>query len=198
MGIMFAGSGRTSTALTYLFYAISRPENTTIQSRLRGEVRSLPDGDMLALRNNLYINAVIKETFRVYPTIISTLPRTVASKIQVEDLTIPAGTFVGIQVYVHHRDPSVFPEPDMFRPERRLESTKEMDLSLTPFSLGKHICIGQNLAWEELYLAVEALMRRGFTLRLGKEMKNGDMEMEDRFNIAPRGRRLILEVILHS
>jgi cytochrome P450 len=198
MGIMFAGSGTTSTTLTYLLYAISRPENAVVQARLREEVLSLPADDTFALRNSLYINAVIKETFRLYPTIISTLPRIVTEAFQVDNITLPAGTVVGMQNYIHHRDPSIFPRPHDFRPERWLQSTKEMDLSLTPFSLGRRNCIGQNLAWEELYLAVDAVMRGGFTLLVSKEMKNGDMEMEDRFNIAPRARRLLLEVIPRS
>jgi cytochrome P450 len=197
MGIMFAGSGTTSTTLTYLLYAISCPENVKIQSKLRDEVLSLPAGDTLAIRNNLYINAVIKETFRLYPTIISTLPRIVTEPFQVGEILLPAGTVVGMQNYVHHRDPSIFPVPEAFIPERWLDSTKEMELSLTPFSLGRRNCIGQNLAWEELYLAIDAVMRGGFSLLLGKGMEKGDMDMEDRFNIAPKGRRLMLEVIPH-
>ncbi|KAL3449621.1 cytochrome P450 [Aspergillus insuetus] len=127
---MFAGSGTTSTTLTYLLYAISSPENAAIQNRLREEVLSLPTNDTLALRNSAYINAVIKETFRLYPTIISTLPRIVTEPFQIENITLPAGTVVGMQNYVHHRDPTVFPRPDEFRPERWLDSTKEMELSL--------------------------------------------------------------------
>jgi cytochrome P450 len=198
MGIMFAGSGTTSTTLTYLLYSISCPENAAVQTRLREEVLSLPENDILALRNSVYINAVIKETFRLHPTIISTLPRIVTEPLQVGDIALPPGTIVGMQNYVHHRDPAVFPQPHEFRPERWLESTKEMDLSLTPFSLGRRNCIGQNLAWEELYLAVDALMRAGFTLLLSKEMETDEMEMEDRFNIAPKGRRLMLDVLPSS
>ena len=198
MGIMFAGSGTTSTTLTYLLYAISLPENAAVQTRLREEVLSLPVDDMVALRNNNYINAVIKETFRLYPTIISTLPRIVTEVFHIGEFKLPAGTVVGMQNYVHHRDPSVFPQPESFRPERWLESTKEMEMSLTPFSVGRRNCIGQNLAWEELYLAVDSVMRADFTLRFGREMKRGDMDMEDRFNIAPRARKLMLEVISHS
>lgn len=193
MGIMFAGSG-TSTALTYLLYAISCPDNAAIQTKLRQEVLSLPVDDMRALRNNSYINAVIKETFRLYPTIISTLPR-VVTEFQVQNFVLPSGTVVGMQNYVHHRDPGVFPQPDAFRPDRWLESTKEMELSLTPFSLGRRNCIGKNLPWEELYLAVNSVMRAPFTLLLGKEVENGEMDVEDRYNIAPRARRLMLEII---
>ncbi|KAJ5810399.1 cytochrome P450 [Penicillium pulvis] len=195
MGIMFAGSGTTSTTLAYMLYALASPENGETQVTLRDEVMRLPPNDILALRNSPYINAVIKETFRLFPTIISTLPRHLTEPFQLGEYTLPAGTVIGMQNYVHHRDPSVFPEPDRFYPERWLTSTKEMDMSLTPFSLGRRNCIGQNLALEELYVAVEVIMRSGLVFKLGREMEGWEMEMEDRFNIAPRGRRLMLEVV---
>ncbi|KAJ5631589.1 cytochrome P450 [Penicillium longicatenatum] len=195
MGIMFAGSGTTSATLTYMLYALSCPENEGIQVTLRDEVMRLPPNDIVAVRNCPYLNAVIKETFRLFPTIISTLPRLLGEPLQLGEYILPAGTVVGMQNYVHHRDSSVFPKPERFYPERWLTSTKEMDMSLTPFSLGRRNCIGQNLAFEELYVAIEVIMRSGLVLRLGKEMENWEMGMEDRFNIAPKGRRLMLEVV---
>ena len=194
MGVMFAGSGTTSSTLAYMLYALSYPGNEGVQVTLRDEIMHLPPHDIVALRNSPYVNAVIKETFRLFPTIVSTLPRLLGEPLQLGEYTLPAGTIIGMQNYVHHRDSTVFPEPDRFYPERWLTSTKEMDMSLTPFSLGRRNCIGQNLALEELYVAVEVIMRSGLILKLGKEMKDWEMEMEDRFNIAPRGRRLMLEV----
>ncbi|KAJ5292765.1 uncharacterized protein N7443_008718 [Penicillium atrosanguineum] len=194
MGIMFAGSGTTSTTLTYLFYALSLPSNQVVQKTLREQVRSLPENDIAVLRKMPYLNAVIKETFRLYPTIISTLPRTIIKPIEVGGFVLPVGTVVGMQNYVHQRDPRVFSEPERFDPERWLSSSPEMEQCLTPFSVGKRNCIGQNLAWDEIYLAVEAMMRSGVTLELGDEMGDWEMNMEDRFNIAPKGRRLMLKV----
>lgn len=194
MGYMFAGSGTTSTTLTYMLYALARPENAEIQRKLRDEVNGLPD-EVLALRNSQYVNAIIKETFRLYPTIMSTLPRVAKEPVEVGSYRLPAGTIVGMQNYIHHRNPTVFPEPDRFKPDRWLKSDEAMEASLTPFSIGKRGCIGQNLAWEELYIAINALMRAGIELRLGREMRPWEMDMEDRFNIAPKGRRLMLEVL---
>ncbi|KAF4999152.1 hypothetical protein FDECE_11580 [Fusarium decemcellulare] len=193
MGYMFAGSGTTSSTLTYLLYEISKTENSDIQERLRSEITSMP-GDIVAIKNNQYLNAVIKETFRCHPTIISTLPRTLLEPLVLDKYTLPPGTVVGMQNWLHHRDPSVFPDPDCFIPDRWLEETPEMKSALTPFSIGKRNCIGQNLAWQELYWAVSEIMRSGLELRLGKDMASWEMEMEDRFNMSPRGRRLILAV----
>lgn len=203
MTYMFAGSGTTSSTLTYLLYAIARPENLGIQQRLRDEISRLPEGDTHELRSNPYVTAVIKETFRLYPTIISTLARVLSDPLLVEPhgLSLPAGTVVGMTNYLHHRDPHVFPDPDRFVPERWLPDDKDkgrdiqaMEASLTPFSVGRRNCIGQTLAWEELYIAVDVMMRAGLSFRLGREMESWEMDMEDRFNVAPRGRRLMLEV----
>jgi cytochrome P450 len=146
------------------------------------------------LRNNEYVNAVIKETMRLHPTIISTLPRLLTEPMQLNNLCVPAGTIVGMQNWIHHRNPVVFPSPESFVPDRWLDATVEMESSLTPFGIGRRNCIGQNLAWQELYWAIDSLMRAGVQLELGVEMSNWEMEKIDRFNIAPRGKRLMLAV----
>ncbi|KAI1012037.1 hypothetical protein LB503_004775 [Fusarium chuoi] len=194
MGYMFAGSGTTSSTLTYLLYELSKPENAAIQEQLRTEVLAIPDDDIVAIRNNAYINAVIKETFRAHPTIISTIPRLLTEPLTLGQYTLPSGTVIGMQNWLHHHDASVFPEPERFIPDRWLNETSEMKSALTPFSIGKRNCIGQNLAWQELYWAVSEVMRSGSEFRVADEMKDWEMEMEDRFNIAPRGRRLMLTV----
>ncbi|KAK4071772.1 uncharacterized protein Triagg1_6010 [Trichoderma aggressivum f. europaeum] len=192
MGIMFAGSGTTSTTLTYRLYALSRPGYEAIQTRLRAE---LEDGgeSISTLRNLPYLNAVIKETFRLYPTINSSLPRVLNEPMKIHGIDLPVGTVVNMQNFVHHRDPAVFSDPELFNPERWLSSHADMESALTPFSLGRRACLGLNLAWDELYIAVSSVFRN-LELRLGDEMTDVDMELEDRFNIAPVGRKLMLKV----
>ena len=99
-----------------------------------------------------------------------------------------------MQNYVHHRDPTLFPEPDRFIPERWLDgSVGDMNNALTPFSVGSRNCIGQTLAKAELYLAVSKIFRQ-LRISLNTTMTDWDMVMEDRFNIAPKGRRLLLDI----
>jgi cytochrome P450 len=57
---------------------------------------------------------------------------------------IPAGVPVGMSAYFQHRDPSSFPQPDTFIPERWLgEITPAMKLNYIPFSRGSRYCLGQ-------------------------------------------------------
>lgn len=158
------------------------------------ELKVIPSGDISTLRQHRYLNAAIKETFRRFPTIVSTLPRVLLEPMQLDEYLLPKGTVIGMQNWIHHRNAAVFPDPERFEPERWMQSTETMEASLTPFSIGHRNCIGQNLAWEELKLAVSAIMRAALKLKLGSEMEDWEMDIEDRFNIAPRGHRLMLEV----
>ncbi len=195
MGLAFAGSGTTSSTLVYLFYILSRSENRHVQLKLRQELQTTGPR-LVDVKDLPYLNAVIKETMRLYPTIISTLPRVLDSPLQSGKFHLPAGTIVGMQNYVHHRDPSVYAEPNAFQPERWLgqSPSSELEKAFTPFSLGTRNCIGQNLAKAELLLAISIVFRR-LDLRLNEAMAESDMEMEDRFAVSPKGGKLLLDVL---
>jgi len=197
MSITFAGSGTTSNTLAFLIYALARPEGQRYQDELRKEL--LANGnDYFTVKDLPYLNAVIKETLRLFPTIVSTLPRILETDQMIAGFNLPKGTVVGMQNYVHHRDPILFPQPDEFIPDRWLiEDTKNLNDALTPFSLGHRNCIGQNLAKIELYGAVSQIFK-SLRLTLNKSMTEGDMDLEDRFAAAPRGRKLLVDVDLVS
>jgi cytochrome P450 len=194
MGIAFAGSGTTSTTLAYLFYNLSLPENAYHQRRLREELYNAGES-LNELQQLPFLNAVIKETMRLNPTIISTLPRTLDTELSIPKLgfSLPKGTTVGMQNYVHHRDPEIFTDAESFNPERWLGDCEAAERTITPFSLGQRNCIGQNLARAELYMAVSKVFRR-LSVKLSSKMARDDMEMQDRFNVAPRGKKLWLDV----
>lgn len=191
MSMLFGGSGTTSVTLTYLIYSVARDPG--IQEKLRQELCA--SGESLAELQQLpYLSAVIKETMRLYPTIISTLPRILEMPMTIGKQVLPSGTLVGMQNYVHQRDSAVFSKADSFIPERWLGyKAKVMNAALTPFSLGPMNCLGQNLARAELYVAASKLFRK-LRLSLNSEMMESEMVMEDRFAMNPKGRRLLVDI----
>ncbi|KAH7238021.1 cytochrome P450 [Fusarium solani] len=172
MGTVLAGSGVSGVSghtFIYLTYALARPQGRHSQQRLREELKGT--GDSLAELTALpYLSAVIKETYRLFPAIMSTLPRILGQPVEVvdTDITLPPGTVVGMQNYVHHRDPILFPKPDELIPERWLEHHE----------MSRVNCMGQTLAKTELYLAVPRLVRR-LDFSLSRKMKDDDMHMKD-------------------
>ena len=78
MGGMFGGSGTTANTFIYILWAVLR--NSAIQNRLRAELlEAFPERHAVpgaaACAKLPYLQAVISETLRRYPTIIATLPR---------------------------------------------------------------------------------------------------------------------------
>lgn len=87
---------------------------------------------------------------------------------------IPKGTVVNANVYQIHHDPDVWGDPETFRPERFLNpdgSCMQRHESFMPFSVGRRVCMGENLARDTLFLFTTTLLQN-FHIRLppGNEM----------------------------
>jgi cytochrome P450 len=131
-----AGSDTTSTTLDYLVWAVCRhPE---VKSRLLKELDALHEGFTYEdLRHVPYLDHVIDEVLRRFPTVPSGLPREVpAGGAQIGDHHIPAGYTVTAQSYTLHRDPNAFPDPEKFDPSRWENPTKAMKDASMPFGAG--------------------------------------------------------------
>lgn len=91
MGGMFGGSGTTANTFIYLLWAVlNRP---AVQNRLRAElVGAFPEHktvpDAAACAKLPYLQAVISETLRRYPTIIATLPRVAVRDTEVAGVAV--------------------------------------------------------------------------------------------------------------
>ena len=136
--MLAAGHETTATGLAFAFELLLR--NPRVLARLREELEG-GDGDA-------YLDAVMKETFRLRPVIDAverrlTRPRTVAG------WELPAGinVFPGIAL-VHMRE-DLYPRPFEFRPERFLEEGAE-SYAWLPFGGGIRRCIGAALAQAEM------------------------------------------------
>jgi hypothetical protein len=54
-----------------------------------------------------------------------------------------------------HRDPTIFPDPMKFAPERWLQSPEEsnrLNRYMVPFGKGSRMCVGMPLAYAEVYV----------------------------------------------
>ncbi|KAH6983990.1 cytochrome P450 [Ilyonectria destructans] len=138
-----------------------------------------------------YLTAVIKETYRRFPAITSTLPRILGQPLEVIDtgMTLPPGTVVGMQNWVHHRDSRWIEGHEMSKGV----NLQDANATLTPYSGGSRNCLGQTLAKTELYLAAPRIVRR-LDFSLSNQMKEDDMHMRDLWAVQPKGRRLFLDI----
>ena len=78
-------------------------------------------------------------------------------------------------------DPTIFPEPECFRPDRWVNN-KHLERYLVAFGKGSRICLGINLAYAELFLTISTLFSR-FDMELF-ETSLEDVVMERDFFVA--------------
>lgn len=107
-----------------------------------------------------YLTAVIHEATRLAHGVTGRLVRIAPDEdLQYAGYTIPRGVPFSVSNYIHHTDPSVFPDPFTFKPERYLGPNAAENLrNLVPFGKGPRMCLGINLAWAEMYSMIAAVI----------------------------------------
>ncbi|KAF5559213.1 benzoate 4-monooxygenase cytochrome P450 [Fusarium mexicanum] len=146
-GFIVAGSEATSITLTYIIWMLIK--HPDVDHRLRLELSSLGKSYSNSdLANLPYLDAVIRETLRIYPPAPSPMPRVVPkSGFELEGVSYPPDTVISAQPYTIHRYEGVFEDPVEFRPERWLnvppEKKDRMYRAFVPFSAGQR---GKNFA----------------------------------------------------
>lgn len=192
--LIVAGSDTTGITLTYLVWAVlSQPQ---LQRELEREVQDLEaDYDDATLENLPLLNAVIKETLRLYGAAPGSLPRCVPEGgATLGGRFIPEGVTVSTQSWTIHRDANIFPNPDVFDASRwvKAEDTNGQPLSqmaFSPFGAGARTCLGIHLAYMELRLAAAEFFRECRGVKLGEDITWETMKPENYFLIAPSGHR---------
>jgi len=138
--------------------------------KLQAELKAaIPDPSkstpLSALEQLPYLTACVQEGLRLSNGVSSRLQRIApdedlvfTDKKTAKKWTVPRGTPVGMTGLLIHYDESIFPEAKTFRPERWIENPR-LDKYLVAFSRGSRQCIGINLAYAELYLALATIFR---------------------------------------
>ncbi|KAH0877431.1 hypothetical protein HID58_064825, partial [Brassica napus] len=108
-----------------------------------------------------YIQAIVKETFRLHPPVPFLLPREAETDVEIFGYFVPKDAQVLVNVWAIGRDPGVWENPTRFEPERFLG--KEIDVKgknyeLTPFGAGRRICPGLPLAVKMVSLMLLSLL----------------------------------------
>ncbi|KAH7140318.1 cytochrome P450 [Dactylonectria estremocensis] len=195
MDHMIAGIETTGDALCFLMWQLSQPGYEKVQERLRAEFL---ENEGVSFEQLPYLEAVVKEGLRMFPSIPMSLPRCVPSGgREVDGFWLPAGTIVSCQPYSMHRmDESVFPDPEAFKPERWLEEEglAEKNRLFFAFSNGGRACIGRHLATAEMKTLLRDIYSKYKTVPA--EGMKGDMSMDDQvFTTRPKDQTCILKFV---
>lgn len=147
------------------YFILANPDvHAKLKAELREAIPVLESTPPLARLEELpYLHAVVQEVHRFSHGVVGRLERVCPDKpIQYKDWVIPPGTPVAMTSLLQHRDPSKFPNPMKFDPDRWLNTSESgrLDKYLVPFSKGTRQCMGINLATAEIYLTLAIVFRR--------------------------------------
>ncbi|KAE8135233.1 cytochrome P450 [Aspergillus pseudotamarii] len=186
--LMFAGTDAPSQVLAItMFHVIRSPLVCRgLREELQDKTAHLQDELCLNRLEKLpYLTAVIKEGLRVSAVVTSRLPRIAPDEmLKFRAWTIPPGTPVSMSSHFILRDPAIFPDPLVFQPERWLKQSTiglSLDRYLVPFSKGSQGCLGPNMAYAWLYLALATLLQR-FEFSLFETTEENVRTVRDCFN----------------
>src|SRR3712207_5256995 len=148
MTLLVAGHETTASQLAWAFERL--PREPAALERL---VRAI-DGD-----DEAYVLATIQEVLRVRPVLPNAEPRLVVQETEVGGWRYPVGCALAVNAYLVHHDPSIYPDPHAFRPERFLDESPGTYTWL-PFGGGRRRCIGASFAMLEMQIVLRAVLER--------------------------------------
>jgi cytochrome P450 family 4 len=159
---MFEGHDTTASAICFALYALAN--HPKIQKTVLEEQRELfgdekdPTIAYQELQDMKYLELVIKETLRLYPS-VPVIGRYTQEDFLFEGQVIPKRTNVALYIYGLHRNPEYFPEPEKFDPDRFDNLNGSLPFAYIPFSAGPRNCIGQKFAMLEMKSVISKVIR---------------------------------------
>jgi cytochrome P450 family 135 len=156
MTLLVAGHETTATALSWAIELLAR--HPADLARLESE---LSEGE------DEYLDAVTKETLRLRP-VISLVLRKLVEPMEIGGLVLPAGVSVAPSIYLVHRRPEIYPEPERFRPDRFIERSAGT-YTWIPFGGGVRRCLGGAFAEFEMSVVLRELVERRHILPVGEK-----------------------------
>jgi cytochrome P450 len=147
MTLLIAGHETSATGLAWALDLLARHPHVVARARSEGDV---------------YLRAVVSESLRLRP-VVPLAGRRLAADLDVDGLSLPAGTDVTPAIWLAHTRLQEYPEPYAFRPERFLENPPST-YTWIPFGGGVRRCIGAAFAELEMRTVLDEILSR-FELR---------------------------------
>ncbi len=145
MTLLLAGHETTATALAWTVERVTRHPQVLAQLQDGAE----PEG---------YLDAVITETLRLRP-VVPAVVRKLQAPLTFGGWELPAGVHIAPNIWLIHRDPATYPEPEAFRPERWL-GRRPGTYEWIPFGGGIRRCLGASFALYEMRIVLEEILAR--------------------------------------
>ncbi|KAI0263940.1 cytochrome P450 [Gloeopeniophorella convolvens] len=154
---------KTVTAMMTLILALTL--HPDVQSKAQTEIDAIIGRERLPTfddRPSLpYINAICKEVLRWRPVTPLGVPHATTRSSVYKDRLIPKGAIVMSNIWAMLHDPTTYPDPDLFKPERFLREDGSLiddPMVGVSFGFGRRICPGRHFADATLFIMAASLL----------------------------------------
>lgn len=152
-------AGHETTAATMAWVVNRMLTNPAVMERARAEVVSVLNSQQLEaphVGKLKYLDAVINETMRVDP-VVPNVGRVLKRPMVIAAKELPAGVTIAPCIYLIHRRPELWPEPDTFNPDRFIES-RQSPYTFIPFGGGARRCLGAAFAAYQMKIVLAEIL----------------------------------------
>jgi cytochrome P450 len=162
MTLIVAGHETTASGLNWTWYLLS--QHPEVEARLHAEIDAAPDmaaASLPRMETLSYTQQVVNEALRLYPPGWLLSRRTIEADV-LGGYDIPPGANVLLPLYLLHRHPRFWKDPDVFWPERFApeHEAERPRFAYMPFAAGPRHCIGETFAVYEMLMHLYKVARR--------------------------------------
>jgi enediyne biosynthesis protein E7 len=184
MTLVVAGHETTASGLNWTWYLLS--QHPQAEARLHAEIDAapqLPAPSLAQVEALSYTQQVINEALRLYPPGWLLSRRTLEADV-LGGYPVPAGTNVLLPLYLLHRHPRFWRDPEVFFPERFApeHEAERPRFAYMPFAAGPRHCIGETFALYEMLVHLERVARRFRLVHVPEH----PLELEAQINLRSR------------
>lgn len=185
--LILAGTDTTTGTLTWALSLLlnNREVLNKVQQELNTQIgREKTAVEYSDLKKLKYLQAIIKETLRLYPPGPLNMPHESMEDCIVGGYHVPVGTRLLTNLSKLQRDPLLYSDPLEFRPGRFLDTHKDIDVKgqdfeLIPFGAGRRMCPGMSFGLELMQITLATLLH-GFDI---VTPDGGPVDMVEQFGL---------------
>ncbi|XP_059283178.1 geraniol 8-hydroxylase-like [Lycium ferocissimum] len=186
LDLFVAGTETTSNTVEWAMAEVMKNANVMRKAQTEleeviGKGKVIEEKDISVLP---YLQCIVKETMRLHPPGPFFL-RNAKQDVEVCGYFVPKGSLVVVNVWLMGRDPNIWEDPLVFKPERFWGSEFEVrgqDFELIPFGGGRRICPGLPLAMRIVPVILGSLLN-SFDWKVEGEIAPKDLDMEEKFGL---------------
>ncbi|KAL0100478.1 hypothetical protein PUN28_019659 [Cardiocondyla obscurior] len=179
--LFYLSQGHDTTAAASSFFLSVMGCHPDIQEKVIQELDEIfGDSDRPATFQDTlemkYLERCLMETLRMYPP-VPVIARTINTDLKLGNYTIPAGATVIVTTFKMHRQPHIYPNPEVFNPDNFLpeKTANRHYYAFVPFSAGPRSCVGRKYAMLKLKIILSTIMRN---FRVKSDIKESDFRLQ--------------------